>query len=198
MMRHIETGEGQTAIDIAMQHCGDVSLLFDLCLLNDISLTGDIAPLETLALPEFGPDAGKIVKLFANTGLIPASYFNVEDEVLEVDSVRDFDLIIQDEAETDVARVNDMQAFIDFAIQDLADVERVFELCLLNDLPLTELLVQGSIINLPVVEPGKERQVAYFKNRVIISRDEEDENGGIQLPPGGIGFMQIESTFIVS
>ena len=197
MMQHIKIGEGQVLVDVAMQHCGDLDGLFELCMLNDISLTDEIDVATVLVTPEPGIEAAELVQLFSRLNLIPASDQPEIDDVLVVDSVRDFVLMIDVKEQKGLALVNNLQCFIDFAIQELADVERVFELCILNDLPLTEMLLQGTDIRVPDYELSKKRQVLFFKNKMIVSRDDDDGLPGT-LPPGGIGFMQVAASFMAS
>ena len=44
--------QGQNLIDIAAMHCGDVSFLFSIAFLNNISPTAEVAPGTDLIMPE--------------------------------------------------------------------------------------------------------------------------------------------------
>ncbi len=67
--------QGQSLKDIAIQYCGDAAALFSLALLNDISMTEDVAAGTQLQLPPVvNPDVVKYfeqVKHFTNH--IPAT-----------------------------------------------------------------------------------------------------------------------------
>ena len=89
------------------------------------------------------------------------------------------------------------QQLIDIAMQELGDVERVYELCQLNDFPLTHELEAGAILLVPDFEADKRRRVKTFSNGSLFPASGDDDPYMI-LPPGGIGFMQIGNTFITS
>jgi len=92
----------------------------------------------------------------------------------------------------------DNQALIDIAMQELGDVERVNEIMLLNDLPLTANLTAGTILFVPDFNLTKRRVVNLFSKKSLAPASLDDEDDLIRLPPGGIGFMQIGNSFIVS
>ena len=90
------------------------------------------------------------------------------------------------------------QRLIDIAIQDLGDIERVYEICLLNNLPITYEVPAGMQLLVPDFDVTKRRIVNLFSNKSLAPASADDNNDFLNLPPGGIGFMQIENTFIVS
>ena len=51
-MKDAITYEGQTLLDIALQHTGDASKALDIALANGISLSDDLEPGATLTLPD--------------------------------------------------------------------------------------------------------------------------------------------------
>lgn len=73
MMRSINIGEGQTLIDVAMQHLGDASRVFEIMELNELGLTDEPAPGTTLLIPDVAVDRQYVVDAFAKKGLVPAS-----------------------------------------------------------------------------------------------------------------------------
>ena len=66
--------QGQSLLDIALQHCGDLSALFDLVVLNEIkeiSITDEVAPGSYLLAP---PEVFKLlVNYYADHKHIPAT-----------------------------------------------------------------------------------------------------------------------------
>jgi len=86
------------------------------------------------------------------------------------------------------------QTLIDIAMQESGTAEALFQLALLNGVAITDNIVgvsmeKGAILN--------SRIVAMFK----INKPASDTATPLPvagLPPGGIGYMQIESSFIVS
>lgn len=91
------------------------------------------------------------------------------------------------------------QQLIDIALQELGDVERVFELALLNGIGVTNLLTAGTVIKVPDYDKRKSGIVQVFSDEsrapASASGDEQEAN---TIPPGGIGYMQIGNTFRVS
>ncbi|WP_367867903.1 hypothetical protein [Pedobacter sp. WC2423] len=63
--------QGQSLLDVALQHCGDVSVIFDIAVLNGVSVTEKLKPGTVLILPEVS-DAG-MVRYFFQNNFIPAT-----------------------------------------------------------------------------------------------------------------------------
>lgn len=92
----------------------------------------------------------------------------------------------------------DNQRLIDIAMQELGDVEREFELALLNGLSVNDELEAGTEIKVPDFEKTKRNVVATFTNTSLLPASAFEDNITDPLPPGGIGYMQIGTNFIVS
>ena len=90
----------------------------------------------------------------------------------------------------------DNQELIDIAMQELGDVERVFELCLLNNLSLTAVLNADDIILVPDFDQDKKRIVTQFSHKSLAPASGDDMV--LLVESGGIGFMQIGNNFKVS
>ena len=83
-------------------------------------------------------------------------------------------------------------------MQELGDVERVYEICLLNNLSITADLKAGMQLKVPDFDLTKRRIVNLFSNTSQAPASANDNDDFVGLPPGGIGLMQIGNTFIVS
>jgi hypothetical protein len=55
--------DGQSLFDIAIQHCGDVQAVYDIALLNNLSITDDVELGTELVVPEpFDRDIANYMK----------------------------------------------------------------------------------------------------------------------------------------
>ena len=63
--------EGQTLIDIAIQHLGSADAAYDLATLNGMSITDKLSPGQTLELPAVVDK--DVVAYYANRGIVPAT-----------------------------------------------------------------------------------------------------------------------------
>ncbi len=195
-MKLVATLSSQRLIDLAIQELGDVERVYELCLLNNISLTDEIAAGSVLIIPDFDFEKRRIVTLFSNKVLAPASEDDQEDDTVITEPIGNNAL--SGSVSTGFVSVLYNQQLIDLAIQALGDVERVYELCLLNDLPLTALLTPGQLIKVPVFATSKRLIVGMYTNPSYAPGSNDDEDAYPQLPPGGIGYMQIGNDFIAS
>lgn len=82
----------------------------------------------------------------------------------------------------------------DFVCQHAGTLEWIFEMAVLNGISITKIPEPGEIIK---VEVADEKTAAAFDNTGYEIASEREEKEPIKLP-GGIGYMKIESTFIVS
>ena len=82
-MRTIQTNEGQTILDIAMQYCGDSETAVTIALLNVLDID-DLLLGQSLLVPDTVIDKQAIVTGFRVSNIVPASaltpYDNYEDE----------------------------------------------------------------------------------------------------------------------
>jgi len=80
-MTTITVDQGQSLIDIAIQHAGDISAMFDIALVNDLSPTDDIVPGTQLIIP-YVVDAN-LVQYLADKNYVPATGLSLEDQQAE-------------------------------------------------------------------------------------------------------------------
>jgi hypothetical protein len=88
-------------------------------------------------------------------------------------------------------KIEKNQRFIDIAMQELGDVERIFELALLNDISITKEIEPGTMIAVPEFDKSKRGVVQVFSNSSIWPASADTNLVKPSLPPGGIGFMKI-------
>ena len=62
---------GQTIFDVAIQHCGNANAAFQIAALNELSLTDDLTPGQSLQIPDVMNIA--VVKYYKLNSLIPAT-----------------------------------------------------------------------------------------------------------------------------
>ena len=94
----------------------------------------------------------------------------------------------------------DNQQLIDFAMQELGDVERLMELAVLNGMAITDPVRAGQQILIPDADTDKVNIIQAFAHPSAYpaSGDDGFDDLTSTLPPGGIGYMQIGRNFIVS
>jgi hypothetical protein len=73
-MPKVIVDEGQNMMDVALQHLGAASAVYDLAFKNGISVTHRITPGQTLELP--APVNAGLVKYFAAEGIVIATEQN--------------------------------------------------------------------------------------------------------------------------
>lgn len=156
---------GESLLDHVVRSYGNIAVLFDIALLNGISIDAE-------------PEAGIML--------------NAVDAVPPKEQV----IIIVDVAAkklSDTVKPIAYQTPVDIAMQEAGSTEGLFDFALMNGIAITDDLIAGN---------------AYIKPDVLNSRIKTVFNdrlkpacGNIKqvfIKPGGIGFMQIENTFIVS
>ncbi len=82
----IQVLNNQTLIDIAIRYCGTIEALFDLALINEISVTGDLVPGQILKISSVDYGFQEVVNYFDSIEKEPATGLNEEstsDIVLE-------------------------------------------------------------------------------------------------------------------
>ena len=75
----------QTVMDIALQECGSAEAAFEICRLNDISISDTIEPGKELELPAVSNQ--KVVEYYRVNGIAPATEdtdTSDEDELLTI------------------------------------------------------------------------------------------------------------------
>lgn len=159
----------ESLVDFVSSEIGSVSGLFYLAQKNGISITEDVAPgVELIYLQS---EVDLLLKPVKNKAVVVAEY------VPEINGVI----------------LKKHQNNFDFVCQHAGTMEWIFEMAMLNGISITKIPVPGEVIK---VEVADEKTVAAFDNTGYDIAS-EDENDTIKLP-GGIGYMKIESTFIVS
>jgi hypothetical protein len=180
-------GNGQTAIDIALQECGAVEASFAICVLNNLTIyealeTGSL--IETIAIVE-----KDIVQLLATEKRKPSSIYE-EIGIVGIAGRSVGDVRNVDVNAAVVARNG--QTPIDIALQECGAVEASFAICLLNNLTIYEAIESGLIV----------RSTDVIDNNLVEMLDSENRkpssinNSIIALE--GIGYWLISEDFIVS
>lgn len=90
------------------------------------------------------------------------------------------------------------QRVIDIAMQELGDVEMIFDLALLNGVSVTDDLSAGTLFTVPDFDKTKRATVNLFLKKGVEPASADATITRPSLPPGGIGFMQIANDFKVS
>lgn len=63
--------QGQNLIDIAIQHCGSATALVELAVLNDLSVTDDVAAGQELMLPT--PINTALIDYYLSKSIVPST-----------------------------------------------------------------------------------------------------------------------------
>lgn len=69
----IKVKEGQTLLDIAVQYLGDASKAFEIAITNGLNFSDDLVIGTELIVGDVAVDKKKVVKIFSENNLIPAS-----------------------------------------------------------------------------------------------------------------------------
>lgn len=88
------------------------------------------------------------------------------------------------------------QNYADFVCQHAGTMEYIFEMAMLNGISITKQAVRGEMLEVKAVDEKVVQD--YLASGLVISSEEDDPSDFIGVPPGGIGYMEIERTFIVS
>ena len=81
-MQTIQSSEGQTLVDIAIEYCGDASKAMDIAILNGFDID-DVTIGQTLQVPDFVIDKKAIVASLADGNIVPASAIEVNEHADE-------------------------------------------------------------------------------------------------------------------
>jgi hypothetical protein len=96
-----------------------------------------------------------------------------------------------------VINVQHKQCLLDIAMQYQGSINNVFGIAISNEISVTQLLVAGSNLVVPEVETnGEQKGIIYFLNKKQHIPASMDDNTALHT--GGVGYMQIASTFKVS
>ena len=77
---------GQTLLDVAVQHLGDQTGVFDLAALNRLSITSDIDPGTDLELPDVINK--RVVKVLQEGGHVPATNYSGNQSGIGYDDIQ--------------------------------------------------------------------------------------------------------------
>lgn len=89
------------------------------------------------------------------------------------------------------------QSFFDLVIQGTGNVENAFEMALLNGVSMTDDLFIGQEV-LPTAVTSKSIVSQWNDDNLPATFELFPISGGLSPNTGGIGYMRIEQTFIVS
>lgn len=86
------------------------------------------------------------------------------------------------------------QTMFDFVTQHAGSIEGVFEAAIMNGISITESVAPGEQLDVSSID---EKVAGAFAQKGLVISTGQPLADGIKLP-GGIGYMKIEATFIVS
>ena len=186
--------EGQTLPDIATQYLGSADAVYDLALLNGISITDDLEAGRDLLLPPVVN--ADVVAYYKNKGICPATALVAQAEL--VLSVVDTYISIAQVAKKGVCIVLDGQSLVDIATQYCGSADAAYDIALLNGLTVTDDLTPGLELKLPSVVNKKIAD--YYKNKGLQPATSITMNSENPIPTDleGIGYWAIETDFIIS
>lgn len=214
-----------TTADLVIVAGKSLQALFDIALLNGASITDDLVPgtiwqntaaeypVEPVVVKEIAgadpvafPVHGSLVDTQVAYGGFVDTIFetallnglSITDEVSPGTLVaiaaagQVVEVIMQPYEAIPVKQVQKHQSMADFVLQHTGALDGLFDVAILNGIAPTTELQPGTVLSAGVVEKGI---ADYFMNNNLqISSDEVTA----QVLPGGIGFMQIQTTFKVS
>lgn len=88
-------------------------------------------------------------------------------------------------------KIKERQTVIDFACQHAGTLEALFDVAVLNGVSITQNVAPGTMLLTPVEDL---KTVAFYNNNVV----DIVTNQNAQPVPGGIGYMQIGTSFKVN
>ena len=135
----VKVKTGQSFIDIAIQETGNVENAFLIALSNNSSITDDLLTEESLTVPEGLPVVKK------------------DNFVFKVENVK-----------ISKIKVLTLQTFFDLSMQYTGTSEHAFSIALANKKCITDTLLPGEVLILPLEINKSEREIQYYKSRAII------------------------------
>jgi hypothetical protein len=74
-MQTIKINDSQTLLDVAIQHCGNVELAYDLAVANGLNFSDDLIIGDEMVVFDVAVEKKKVVEVFNNSKniLVPAS-----------------------------------------------------------------------------------------------------------------------------
>lgn len=90
------------------------------------------------------------------------------------------------------------QSLLDVAIRHCGTVEAVADIAILNNISITEDLIPGQLIELPLKDYGNQEVINYFSvNKIDPATALTEEHTALTEGDSGIGFWEIGNNFIV-
>lgn len=190
----IQVRPQQQAVDISMQEYGSIASMFDIALLNGVSITDELAAGFVLQLPTLPINKG-VVAILKRPGNIPAS-----DDVADLDFFTAGAAFVLQPAEEKKLRALPMQTMIDIALQEVGDVEDLFRLAALNGKSITERLIAGELLQTGIIDNSALAKGIAQVLQKIMNKPASDDTAFTTptLPPGGIGFMRIRDIDLIA
>lgn len=93
-MKTITVLNNQSLLDIAIRHCGTIEAITDIAILNNLSITDELTPGQTLKMPLKDYGSQNVVNFFQDNKKEPATALSSADkEIIEGESGIDFWII---------------------------------------------------------------------------------------------------------
>jgi len=89
------------------------------------------------------------------------------------------------------------QSLLDIAIKETGSITSIFDFAIINGFGITDDIVPGSAIEIPIIDYGFKGVVDYYRQNRITPATTIDE-ATLPARDKGIGFWQIGLTFKVS
>jgi hypothetical protein len=134
----VKVKSGQTLFDISIQETGSVSNAYSIALANKRSITDVLLTNEFLIIPEGLPITKK-------------DTFSFDVEAVQPSKIK----------------VLALQTFLDVAIQYTGSVKNAYPIALVNKRSITDKLITGELLILPIDLLTAEKEVQYYNARNI-------------------------------
>jgi hypothetical protein len=79
-MKDYKVSENQSFLDIAIQTSGGIASVFDLAVVNDLSITDDLTPGQSLQLVDL--DNADVTAYYKSKNLVPATALTADDKLV--------------------------------------------------------------------------------------------------------------------
>ncbi len=191
----------QKLVDLCMQEYGDASFLFEAAQGVGKSITDELDAIVELELPVLTTSAlGKsIMQVLQKPFNNPASADDASEDQLSLISSISIDATAYLPNPL-LTRVYNNQRLIDLCMQEYGDVEKLFEVAIATGKKITDELDGVENLQMPVLTfSNNSKSISQLLRKSFNNPASADDNEvDIYLPPGGIGYMKLENTFIVS
>lgn len=89
-------------------------------------------------------------------------------------------------------KVLNRQSLLDIALQETGSVEQALSIAKLNNIPLTDDVDAGALLEVPVVDQNS--VLKYYKLNEVMPASAIS----LDIPTGGINYMAVQIDFVVS